>query len=539
MNRRKLSHVIAAGALAALLVLPGAALAQPNHHRGAPVDLWSWLAGFWKLGNLVSGSGEGAGTKSRSGDRSERRRPPGIGGVHGAEHAGRGHGPGGRDRRGAWHQPARLIESRSGSTQLARFVRKCRPNIAALLGKGDSNVGETMQRRSAADRALDDSDVELNTVLDVPVQARALAGLSRRERGRYRRARALLAAEGSRSLPLADMSVVGPGVCEAFLAQSWSVRFDNPEEMVHLAEIAVDIARDLAGSHQAGRTADLQARAWGELANAFRTADRLRSAQWAFGEAYAFLRRGTGDPYLKARLFDLEASLLGTLREIPMALRRLSSLANLYQDLGETHLAGRSLITSALYTFYNGDAAEAVEINQRGSSLIDQSQDPTLFMLALHNHLLYLVDLKLYPKAQRLLFDNRRNLLYKDRISALRLRWVEGRINYGTGNSISAEIAFREAKEGFSSEEMSFHAAVLALELAMALRSLDRTEEALQEVIAAREIFFSIEIYREYLGAVIFLEELFSQGEATAEIIEDTVDQINRKWLQSRPRRMR
>src|SRR5262249_4674210 len=135
--------------------------------------------------------------------------------------------------------------------------------------------------------------------------------------------------------------------------------------------------------------ADLQARAWGEVANAYRVADRLRLARRAFGEAYTLLQRGTGDPYLKARLFDLEASLLGTLREFPMALHRLSSLANLYLNLGETHLAGRTLITNALYTLYNGDAEKAIEINESGTSLIDQSKDPDLFMHALHNNLLF------------------------------------------------------------------------------------------------------------------------------------------------------
>lgn len=381
--------------------------------------------------------------------------------------------------------------------------------------------------------------IEPEILLDVPVQARALAELSGRQRDLYRRARALIAEGGARAIPEAGICMRGYGVFEALLAQSWSVRFDNPDEMVRLAEIALDVAQRFRSRKHSRRVADLTARAWGELANAYRAADRLRSAQWAFGEAYAFLQEGTGDRYLKARLFDLEASLLGVLREFPIAAHRLSSLANLYMDLGEPHLSGRALITGALYTFYQGDAREAIEINQKGVSLIDQSRDPALFMLSLHNHLLFLVDLKLYPKAHRLLFDNRRKLLYKDRINALRLRGIEGRISYGMGNLISAEIAFREVKEGLMKAGMSFYAALVMLELAMVLRSLNRTKEALAEVIAAREIFLSLEIYREYLGSVIFLEESFQRGEATAELIEATIAQINRKWIQTLPREMR
>jgi hypothetical protein len=407
---------------------------------------------------------------------------------------------------------------------------KNRGNSVSDLRNGAGNES------SAVSRTHNDSDIEPEILLDVPVQARALAQLSPRQRSLYRRARALLASgEGVRALTRANIPVAGLGIYEALLAQSWAIRFDDPEGMVRLAQVALEVSNDFARTVKPQRAADLQARAWGEVANAYRAADRQRASQWAFGEAYALLQRGTGDSYLKARLFDLEASLLGTLREFPMAVHRLSSLSNLYIDVNEIHLAGRALITSALYTFYEGDAEKAIEINQRGTSLIDQSKDPALFMLAVHNHLLFLVDLRLYPKAQRILFDNRRNLIYKDRVNALRLRWLEGRISYGSGNSISAEIAFREAKEGFLSAEMSFHTAVLALELAMALRSLNRTEEAQAEVIAAREIFLSFEIYREYLGSVIFLEEAFRRDEATAELIEAIIAQINRKWIQAVP----
>ena len=221
-----------------------------------------------------------------------------------------------------------------------------------------------------------------------------------------------------------------------------------------------------------------------------------------------------------------------------MARHRLSSLSSLYLDMGKTHLSGRAPIIQALYTFYNGEAERAVAFNEKGVGLIDRQRDPALFLLAVHNHLLFLVDLKLYPKANRILFDNRQNLIYKNRINALRLRGVEGRISYGLGNLVSAEVAFREAKDGLAEAGMSFHAALLSLELAMVLRSQERPDEALQEVVAAREIFLSFEIYREYLGSVIFLEVSFSRGEATAELIEATVAQINRKWLQVGPQRM-
>jgi hypothetical protein len=77
MNRRKLSHVTAAGLLAALLMLPGPALAQPPHHR-ASVDLWSWLAGAWQRGMVSLGVG---GVREKQGlgiDPNGEKAGPGI-----------------------------------------------------------------------------------------------------------------------------------------------------------------------------------------------------------------------------------------------------------------------------------------------------------------------------------------------------------------------------------------------------------------------------------------------------------------------------
>jgi hypothetical protein len=82
MNRRKLSHVIAAGILVALLVLPGPALAEVPHHRG-PADFWSWLAGFWSRGVASLGSSSGPGLKAGPGIDPNGGIPTGSGGSTG------------------------------------------------------------------------------------------------------------------------------------------------------------------------------------------------------------------------------------------------------------------------------------------------------------------------------------------------------------------------------------------------------------------------------------------------------------------------
>jgi hypothetical protein len=418
-------------------------------------------------------------------------------------------------------------------------ARRLEP-VAELSSEVDLRPPQVRRKRSKRVPLLSEEEIEPEILLEVPLQAHSLILLSGRESANYRRARRLLSSgEGLLSI-VRVMPLAGLGVYEALLARSWAVRFNNPEEMARLAEVATEVAQSLSPrGHGKKRIADLQARAWGELANAYRIVDRLRSSQRSFGQAYAVMQGGTRDPYLLARLFDLEASLLGKWREFPLALTRLISLSSIYQELGEPHLAGRAFIIRALYTFYAGKPEEAILLNSEGVDLIDRQRDPSLFMRAIHNHLVFLVDLRQFGPAKRVLFENRQHLIYKDRVSALRLRGTEGRISYGLGELESAEIAFREAKEGFCELGLAFVAAIACLDLAMALRSQDRAEEALSEVISAREIFLPLEIYREYLGSVVFLEEAFHRGEATAKLIEDTTDLIQRKWLQVGPRQMR
>src|SRR4051812_49567953 len=90
-----------------------------------------------------------------------------------------------------------------------------RPKRASMSGKSRGISVSDLRNRvgdgsSTVGRTLSDSDIEPEILLDVPVQARALARLSRRERDRYRRARAPPAPRGKGPPPTpADTSVGG------------------------------------------------------------------------------------------------------------------------------------------------------------------------------------------------------------------------------------------------------------------------------------------------------------------------------------------
>ena len=317
------------------------------------------------------------------------------------------------------------------------------------------------------------------------------------------------------------------GVYEALLARSWVLRFENPQEMCRLAQAAVDVAGRLSlKTHGAQRVADLRARAWGDFANALRVADRLNEAKLAFGQAVAFSVRGTGDPLLKARILELEASYFGTLRQFASAQNRLDLVPEMYRQAGKPHLAGRTLLARAVYVAYSGDPEAALRFNREGLALVDREREPDLVGTALHNQLSLLIDLGRFPEAQRFLFDSRARLQSCGRISRLKLRGLEGQLSYGQENWTSAEIAFREVKEGFKKEKLRFAYALMCLYLAMALLRQGKADEAEKEVLAASKVFFSLRIHREIFGSVLLLKEAAEMRRLTVLILEAEVRNI-------------
>src|SRR3954452_24973776 len=97
--------------------------------------------------------------------------------------------------------------------QLTRSVRKYRPIRERQVRKPNHVAGGEKV-------TVPVQDAEQAILLDVPIQARALACLSSRERVRYRRARHLLSlGEGTQALVRADLALSGLGVYEALLAR--------------------------------------------------------------------------------------------------------------------------------------------------------------------------------------------------------------------------------------------------------------------------------------------------------------------------------
>jgi tetratricopeptide (TPR) repeat protein len=339
----------------------------------------------------------------------------------------------------------------------------------------------------------------------------------------------VLAAEGVQEL-LKEVPLRGLGLFNALLEQSWAVRHEDPKAMVTLSRFAVDVAQNLEASvYGPEMLADFEAKAWGDLGNALRASDDLDEAERAFGMAFNLLPLGTGDPLLKARLYDLHASYLGTCRRFHLAFAALDIVHSIYLELNDGHLAGRALLIKAIYTHYSGRPEEAIRLNKQGLELIDSGRDPNLAFFAAHNHLLFLVACGQFAEAKRALVLHRPALRETaGKVNALKLRWLEGQIAAGLKEWESAERALNEVRTGFETAGMGFHAALSSLELALVWMHQGEYLETAEMVFHTVEVFVALRIRREALGAMMVLRDAFEGGTATIGLLEGAVDYLRR-----------
>lgn len=368
-------------------------------------------------------------------------------------------------------------------------------------------------------------DVELSSELDSAYDhaiSAAFAKALEKTGGAPRRRNTPQVPLAAQDLPRpGDPAFSTPEVCEALLERSYEVRLSDPETMLRLAELAALSAEGLdAEVYGPQHIADLQARAWAEVANAYRVTGDHTQADRMMTRAVDCRARGTGDLRLLARLADLAASLAGAQRRFDEAFRLLDVAYTLYLQLEDKHAAGRVLISRGLYAGYTGDPLEGIRLLLHGLNTIDRAREPKLAFQALHNILLLRVDLGEYEQA-RLTMQQMQPLYdrYLSDLERVKVRWMEGRIAAGLGELDEAEAAFLEARNQFDRVGLGYRAALASLDLVAVWLRQGRTYEIRQLVAELLAAFHAVGVEREALTAILLLRDAVECEQATVELL--------------------
>jgi tetratricopeptide (TPR) repeat protein len=352
------------------------------------------------------------------------------------------------------------------------------------------------------------------------------------------RARELEATRRREALPLAGLEA-GPGAAAEelpaplgslrrvprladLLRRSWNLRHHSPAEMLRLALEARDLAEGLdAAALGAATVADLRCRAWVELGNAYRVSDLLAEADLALGGATELFLEGSEDELLAARLFNVQASLLGDARRFDLAETALDLVFAIHRRRGDKHQAGRALIKKGIYAGYQGSSDEALLLMEQGLDLVDEGLDPRLVYLALHNQARLLLDAGQLREARMALWKAKaRGLDPGGRVNELKVRWLEGQINAALGELDRAEAALAEVKQGFEAAGLGYKGALAALELGAVQIRQGRSAQAAREIAGAADVFIALGVGREAGASVLLLRQAVEQRIVDAALLE-------------------
>jgi tetratricopeptide (TPR) repeat protein len=320
-----------------------------------------------------------------------------------------------------------------------------------------------------------------------------------------------------------------PVVVRELIDRSHALRYQSPEEMLHLAKLASIAAEGctavFAGSEL--RLADLRARAWGAYGNALRVGSRPHEADAAFATAQEYRQRGTNDPALRAWLLERITPLLIFQGHLNKALEVCEEAIQIYQDLEETHLLSVVLIQKAIVALYSGESELAIRTLNQAIPLIDQEEDPHLLLAACHNLIRCYMDLD-RPDQALTLYNETRELHqeFSDPLIRLRVTWQEALLLRDLGHLRAAETALIHARKGYMEKELPYEVALVSLDLASVYVKLGLVQEVKRTVITTVPIFHALRVKVEILAALLQLQKVADQEQQALELIRSLDSRI-------------
>jgi tetratricopeptide (TPR) repeat protein len=267
---------------------------------------------------------------------------------------------------------------------------------------------------------------------------------------------------------------------------------------------------------------DLGARAWSGLGNAQRIRSDFHEAEESFAKAERLLRKGTGDPLEKAHVLLLKSSLRGNQQRFREAFRLLDRVLAIGRKCGDPQLCGKAMIMRGFLLGLANDPEAAIRHLTEGIRDVDPATDSRLLVAAQHNLILFLAESGRYDEAMRLL-ESARPLYHRvgDRMSLLRLRWLEGKIETALGRFAEAEHLLRDVRKELIERELGFDAALLCLDLANIFTRQGRSAEMRHLAEEMLPVFRSRDIHREAIAALLVFQKAAEMERVTLGLIRE------------------
>lgn len=295
------------------------------------------------------------------------------------------------------------------------------------------------------------------------------------------------------------------GVLEALFRDYREGMWRDPVEGLEIAELGLAVAERLdPGRYPASWLADLRGEGFAIAGDAQRLACRPKEAAKLLRRAAWELAGGSGDLLLEGQLLTYEGSRLQLLGRLEAAARAFGRAEQAYRNVGELHLAARSLVSRA-EAIGHLHPEQGIQLIRRAIPDIDGIRDPHLELAAHHGLAWHLNDAGQVWEARA---ELRRSAdLYRrcgsHALATLSHAWLQGRIGRSLNQLDEARQWYERAWAGFEDLGMESHLAVLSIdraelkaaagEFGSAARLLARTLALVESWRASRE---AVEVLR-------------------------------------------
>ena len=317
-------------------------------------------------------------------------------------------------------------------------------------------------------------------------------------------------------------------VCHRLVEIAEEHRFGDPATMLQAAQAAVVVAAALAQDHSGALIHDALAEAWGCLANSLRIHGDLDAADRAWAEVSASLEHTSGDPLLRGKLLELEATLRSERQQYEEARRLFLRAQRLYEGVEDRHLAGRTLLSQAHSAFKAGDLDRAIEAAFEGGKRIDVDRDPRMRAIAMFNLVHYLAEAEQSQEALNLLrvvAPLCERLPHAD-MHCLRMRWMEGRLQAAIDLPDDAARLLESVRADLLARELEYEAALASLDLAAVYAEIGHTHRVQKLARDCYPIFASSKIPREASATLLLFAKAAREEALTAAAIRATASKL-------------
>jgi tetratricopeptide (TPR) repeat protein len=317
-------------------------------------------------------------------------------------------------------------------------------------------------------------------------------------------------------------------VAQRLAQEAFAQRHDNLDVMLKLAELAVEVAEATEDCPQGrGLLLDTRAQAWGYLANAYRIKNKYTRAAICWDNAQQALRSGSGDPLLEAELLVLQADLHFDLAEFDCAHGLLQVAISLYEQIGDPHLVGRTLLQVGRLHDEADNLPQAIHTFREALRKIEPGRESQLTLIALLNLARCLARAGEHTTALAVLQSSAPIAeLEPSSLLASRCRWLEAELLEQAGRLEESLRLHRAVRTAFCVRGQDLYAATAALGEAVVLAQLGRWAEVQELAHEMYPVFLSRSIGRDSAAALLLFTEAVEHQTATVALLREIRERV-------------